>query len=49
MNGTINHENKEKNKLKKLDFTKKDYLSFTQFCVKWVKGGDKLEIYDYLF
>ena len=36
MNGTINHENKEKSKLKKLDFTKMDYMSFTQFWVKWV-------------
>ena len=30
MNGRINYENKEKNKLKKLDFTNKDYLSFPQ-------------------
>ena len=34
MNGTINHENKEKNKLNKPNFMKRDNLSFMQFWVK---------------
>ena len=34
MNGTINHENKEKKKLNKLNFMKRDNLSFMQFWVK---------------
>ena len=38
---SLNHEDKEKTKLNKLKVTKKDHLL--------VQGGDKLQIYDYLF
>ena len=34
MNGTINHENKEKDKLNRLNFMKKDNRSFMQFWAK---------------
>ena len=46
---SLNHKSKEKTKPNKLKATKKNHLSFMQSWVKWVQGGERLQIYDYPF